>query len=246
MILNTTINPGFITSEKLSKISGVKHFFSTRIKGDYASVLEDVNIGNEAGNINKLMKAAGFENHKIVYLKQVHGDTFHLIDDNNFINKIGLQGDAMITSSKSIAIGVFTADCVPVLLVDKKQGITAAVHAGWKGTRLMITAKVVNYMVEELGSKPGDIYAAIGPSIGSCCFEVGKEVFDLFTFKTIINQKFYVDLKKENINQLCNLGVEAQNIDGESLCTMCNDQLFHSYRRDQEHSGRQASFIQLL
>lgn len=246
MSLNMDISRSFFTSQKLERLNGVKHFFSTKIEGDYSSVLSDINNRSSNGALSKVITRAGFHINHIVYLKQVHGNKYHFVDDKNMKELTGVEGDAIITKTSNIAIGVFTADCVPILLFDKELRIAAAIHAGWRGTNLKITHRVASYMMEELGSAPQNIYAAIGPSIGSCCFEVGEEVFSKFNFTSKEGNKLFVDLNKENASQLMELGIGYQNIEDENFCTMHNKELFHSYRREQGHAGRQASFIQLF
>lgn len=116
-------------------------------------------------------------------------------------------------------------------------------HAGWKGTALKIVTKVVKGMTEYFGSIPNDIIAAIGPSIGPCCYEV-KE--DLGVFFNLINkgEKFYISLSEENKKQLIESGILEENIYESLICTMCRND-FYSYRRDGTMTGRQLNIIQI-
>lgn len=254
LILKNDEGLKFYISKNLNNISFIKHFFSTKIGGVSEGVYNSLNLGiytddnkeNISVNFNKILFSAGMQNNKVVYLKQVHGDRFYIVDDNNYNNIIGLDGDALITKSKDIAIGVFTADCVPIILVDRYQKIIAVVHAGWKGTQLKIVSKVLNHIIKEMGAKPENIFAAIGPSIGQCCFEVKKDVAEMFNYKIQTQGKFYVDLWKENIKQVIDIGIPETNIECENLCTMCGSELFFSYRRDNGDTGRQGTFIQII
>src|SRR4029077_1589615 len=90
------------------------------------------------------------------------------------------KGDASLPNSRGILLGVQTADCVPILLVDPKKRAVAAIHAGWRGTLARITEKTVGELHSHFGSNPSDLLAAIGPSIGSCCYEVGAELVTQF------------------------------------------------------------------
>ncbi|MDD5360282.1 MAG: peptidoglycan editing factor PgeF [Sulfurovaceae bacterium] len=154
--------------------------------------------------------------------------------------------DALITNQKNILIGILTADCVPILLFDKTKEVIAAVHAGWKGTKAEILLKTVQKMSETFNSNPKDIYAIIAPSIGACCYEVGSDVADNFgqnVKKQLSNDKYILDLKMENYNQLINAGLKSENIEASQKCTSCDNDRFFSYRKEQGCSGRFLSFI---
>jgi YfiH family protein len=240
-----SLNSACFFSEHLSSIRGIKHFFSTSINGSFASVLEDLETRNKSSEIMNIMKTNNMSNEEIFYLKQVHSDKIVIVEGSNPIGEPVPEGDAIITSKCSLAIGVFTADCVPLLVYDKSKRIIAAIHAGWKGTKLGIASKTIGCMIDKFGSKPESIIVAIGPCIGSCCFEVSEDLYDKFNNKKFENNKFYVDLGLENQSQLLDIGIDPNNIEISNLCTMHNPKLFHSYRREHEHSGRQTSFIQL-
>ena len=244
----------FYLSKELNNLSFIKHFFSTRTQGISKGYYNSFNLGiytdddkeNISFNLRKILLSAEMYNNKVVYLNQVHGDEFHLVNENNYNNIMGISGDALITKTKGIAIGVFTADCVPIILADRYEKIIAVVHAGWKGTQLKIITKVLNYMIKEMGAKPENITCAIGPSIGQCCFEVKKDVADMFNYKIQNKGKFYVDLWEENVKQIIDMKIPQDNIECLKLCTMCKSELFFSYRRDNGNTGRQGTFIQII
>jgi polyphenol oxidase len=254
LLLKRNNNVEFFYSKIINENRNIKHFFSTRIGGVSEDSYSNLNLGiytsdqkkNVITNFNNIFSAAGMDNNKIVYLRQVHSDIFHMVDEFNYNEIKGLEGDALITSSKGIAIGVFTADCVPILIVDEKKGIISVVHAGWRGTNLKIVYKVLKYMINILEVNPSNVKVAIGPSIQKCCFEVSKEVAELFKYSTRINEKWYVDLLMENIDQIIGSEVPLDNIETSKLCTMCNPSLFYSYRRDNGDTGRLGSFIQII
>jgi polyphenol oxidase len=253
-ILKSSKGVDFFYSKNINENSNVKHFFSTRIGGVSEGTYSKLNLGiytcdqekNVTTNFDRIFAAAGMDNKKIVFLKQVHSDIFHIVDDFNYLNIRGSEGDALITSSKGIAIGVFTADCVPILIVDEEKEVIAVVHAGWRGTNLKIVNKVLKYMIDILEVNPNNVKVAIGPSIQKCCFEVTKEVAELFKHSYVINSKWYVDLIKENIDQIVESEVPINNIETGKLCTMCDQRLFYSYRRDNGDTGRLGTFIQLV
>jgi YfiH family protein len=241
-------------SSHLDDLDFIKHFFSTKTGGVSSGEHKSLNLGiytndsedNILANTNKIFKACGMDRNRMVYLNQIHSDKFFHVTEENYMDTRGEQGDALITSVKGIAIGVFTADCVPVILVDSKNKTAAVIHAGWKGTYQNIVRKVLRYMIDEIGADTVDIEAVIGPSIGPCCFEVGAEVAEKFNFVHIKDGKHYVDLWKENAKQIMECGVPMEKITLSNLCTMCREDLFFSYRRDSGKTGRLGTFIEIV
>ncbi|HYI96241.1 MAG TPA: peptidoglycan editing factor PgeF [Bryobacteraceae bacterium] len=173
------------------------------------------------------------------HLKQVHGDNIVLAD--GAWGSIG-EGDALISAHPGTLVGVRTADCVPVLLADTDLRAVAAVHAGWRGTVAEIVRKTVERMTAEFGSRPTSLLAAIGPSIGRCCFEVGPEVAKQFG----VEGRTHIDLVASNFRLLTAAGVPAAQIEVADLCTVCDPLRFHSFRRDKEQSGRMVSAIGIV
>ena len=180
----------------------------------------------------------------VAFLNQVHGVN---IIDIDFSPYKELEGDGLITSKHRVAVGVFTADCVPILIYDKYLKRVSAVHSGWKGTLNSIVIKALHCLDKDKDHL-GDIEIFIGPHIRSCCYEVGNEVIEAF------NEKGYEDAVKNNMLSLANVirkdlnnyGIAEKNIHEIELCTKCSkNPKFHSYRRDGKESGRQFSFIYL-
>jgi len=157
--------------------------------------------------------------------------------------------DALITDRKGVVLTVLTADCVPVLLYDKKKKIVAAVHAGWKGTKEKIVVKTVKKMIDVFKSEPSDIIAGIAPSIGQCCYEVGEDVakyfFDMPKAFHQNKEKYMLDLPYINQQQLLEAGVKEEHIEMSGICTACESERFFSYRKEQGCSGRFMSLIGL-
>jgi YfiH family protein len=148
------------------------------------------------------------------------------------------RGDALLEDTPGAVIAVRTADCVPLLLVDERRRAVAAVHAGWRGTVARIARRAVEAMRERFGSQPSDFHAAIGPSIGPCCYEVGPEVAAQFGG----HGRGPVDLPAANRRQLLEAGVTPGRIYASNLCAMCLSEDFHSFRRDGQAAGRMHSF----
>jgi polyphenol oxidase len=149
------------------------------------------------------------------------------------------QGDALLEDTPGSVVAVKTADCVPILLVDGRRRAVAAVHAGWRGTAAGIAGKAVADMGRRFATDPADLHAAIGPSIGPCCYQVGAEVAQQFGEPARTN----LDLWAINRRQFLEAGVTEARIYASNLCTMCRPGEFHSYRRDREAAGRLYSFV---
>lgn len=154
-------------------------------------------------------------------------------------------GDALISRQPGVAVGVKTADCVPILLVDPVTRAVAAIHAGWRGTAENIVGATVREMAARGQTKPENLRAAVGPSIGGCCYEVGPEVAHRFeTWNPALKQAkgpVHLDLPGINETQLRAAGVVDIWKSGE--CTFCLPGRFYSYRREREQAGRMISFI---
>lgn len=204
----------------------------------------DINCNSDEGieNMEKIKK--WFHVKKVGYLKQIHSDLIF-----NYDGEIR-EGDALITDKEDTAVGIFTADCVPVLLADREKNVIAAVHSGWRGSLNMIVFKTIKRLKQEYGCKEDNIIAVIGPHIMSCCYNVGKEVFNSFSsiseFKEInINNNGKLDLKEIIKHQLCLSGVKKENMLFLNMCTYCNENNeFHSYRKDKTRK-RNFSFVYL-
>ena len=194
-------------------------------------------------NLGRLKK--WFDLKEVGYCNQVHSDIIRIFEENN------KDGDALITDSVNTAVGVFTADCVPVLLFDKENKIVAAVHSGWRGTVKNIVLKTVVKMISGYGCKPENIIAYFGPHNRQCCYEVGTEVMEEFESNEAFRNIDYI--KDSNISlvacitkQLLEADLISENINDVALCTFCSDEYkLHSYRKGQNNYGRMFSFIYL-
>jgi polyphenol oxidase len=166
------------------------------------------------------------------------------------------EADILVSNDPDVALAVRAADCVPLLLGDPATGAVAAVHAGWRGTAAGAAMSAVEALSREFGSAPGDLIAAIGPSIGACCYEVGFELIDAFLAaghsRADVDGWFTapagavkprLDTWAANRDQLQRAGVHADNIHVAALCTSCNLDLFPSFRREKEAAGRLAGAI---
>jgi YfiH family protein len=277
----TSHNLKLLQIPSLSKLPWLIHAFSTAPGG--ISPLENetvLNLGftdwdtreNVQENRRRFQTAAGAPDFPLVTLKQFHSDVIHLFDTPS---PDARRGDASITNRPNLLLAIQTADCVPILLVDPKKRAIAAIHAGWRGTLARIAAKTIGKMQMHFGTNPRDLLAAIGPSIGPCCYEVGTEVatqflsqfpdapgyFDEFRTGDEPNPIQWLNmmppghqpppkgvllhLRKANRSQLLAAGLRPQNIHTIDLCTACRPDLLFSYRKQGPKSGRLMSVIAL-
>lgn len=189
---------------------------------------------------------------ELVTIRQVHSDGVQVVREGHGElatpdGKAVLEGDGVITDVPGLLLGIQTADCVPVLVVDTKRRAVGAFHAGWRGTVASIAAKGVARMGAEYGSRVEDLVAAVGPSIGSCCFEVGEEVRAEFResfgyAETLFDRRGHVDLWEANRRQLAGAGVALERITVLGECTACAGlpagRRFWSHRAENGFTGR--------
>jgi len=189
-----------------------------------------------------------------IVAKQTHSDNIRIINTQDTKGWKHLDDaiencDALITNVPHVVLNILTADCVPVLLYDIKQGVIAAIHAGWRGTQQEIVRKTLEKMKNTFDSNPKDILAGIAPSIGKCCYEVGEDVakyfFDIPKGFTKVKDKYMLDIPYLNKKQLLDFGVKERNIEMSNICTACNSEKFFSYRKEKGCSGRFISMIGL-
>ena len=153
-----------------------------------------------------------------------------------------------------MALCIKTADCVPVFLADPVRRVIGAVHAGWKGTALQIVEKAVREMVQRFGARPSDLFAAIGPAIGPCCYEVDAAVYQAMSHHASRTAFFHtgrqdgrwmLDLPLANRHQLLRCGLLPERIRTADHCTACHPDLFFSHRAQGGNTGRQLNFIMI-
>lgn len=238
--------------------------FTTRHEGVSRAPYNSLNLGmntndqqfNVEGNRSLLARAFGITQEALVTVRQVHGSDILVIDQPNeeFSHFLSLESDAIITNQPNVMIGVCVADCVPILLCDPVKRVVAAVHAGWQGTAAKLVAKTVAGMKAEFDCKPREIRAAIGPSIGPCCYEVDTPVQQAFLQAGIAwdsyarvntDGKWQLDLAATNRDLLMQAGIPDSSIQNSEMCVCCHRELFFSYRRDDGETGRQIGFIML-
>ncbi len=207
----------------------------------------------------------------IARINQVHGNEVHVVTRETASSRP--RGDGIVTAEPGVILGIFSADCVPILMIDPKQKIAGAFHAGWRGILADITTVGVNAMTQ-LGAHHSDLHAALGPSIGPCCFEVDKELADRFStelqsnarlspfprgkglgvrFQSVAEQNYitlgrpgkaYLDLRAIARDQLIRAGLDDANIANVGPCTRCaHDRFFSRRAAAGQTTGLQLSFV---
>lgn len=242
----------FLCAESL-RVAGVRHGFSTRYGGVSEGPYATLNLGvaredlaeRVRENHRRLAEGVGYDVAKLHWRSQVHGGAVHEVGARDEVESGRLiEADGLVAHTHGTAVAVRVADCVPVLLAEPETGRVAAVHAGWRG----VVAGVVERALEVMSPRTyGSVLAALGPSIGGCCFEVGaevaREIVGVSGEECVIRrgERPRVDLRRAIEVKLSRLGVtQVERVGG---CTVCDRESFYSFRRDGAHSGRMLGVI---
>ena len=198
---------------------------------------------------------AGVRRGDLRLLRQVHGRTVVAVEPEEGTPFTPPEADAAITRAHRVALVVRVADCAPILMADRASGAVAAVHAGWRSTMQRIVEATITSMHAKYGTRPADLVAAIGPSLGQCCGEMGEEVVEAFRaaghdddsielwFDRQTGGRPHFDLWRANRMQLERTGVPSDAIHVSGLCTRTYPDHFHSYRAVGSNAGRMAGVI---
>lgn len=229
------------------------HLFTTRhlqlsSSGEWRPVAESIGVGPD----------------NLVTLAQVHGREVIVVRKGGARPEGRPAADLLVSDDPDVALVVRAADCVPLLLADRRTGAVGAAHAGWRGTAAGAAGALVTAMTREFSSRPADLVAAIGPSIGVCCYEVGSDVVDAFAAagheRYLIDRWFPIpwlprrgsrvaagavdgptlrfDISAANRDQLILAGLSDEKVHVSGLCTASNLDLFPSYRAEGSKTGR--------
>jgi YfiH family protein len=223
-----------ITVPAFDAIPGLVHGFERRLG---ASGHEDRDGSRR--RVTAALEAEG----RLFLMKQVHGaDVRHAPWEGR------PEGDAAVSSAPGLLLGIETADCLPLLLVDPVRRVVAAAHAGWRGTALRVAQAAVAALAAR-GSRPEDLLAALGPANNVCCYEVGEELREEFgaeaihLFRPGPRDRPHLDVRAGNVRQLLAEGVAPDRIHHVAECTFHQPELYHSYRREGPNGGRMVSWI---
>ena len=242
--------------EILGRQSSIKHFVTDRSSGPDAktftlSFSSSPDKDEIRSNRHLLAEALGIADEQLYFPSQVHKT--RIVNVTTQTSKADVvDTDALITNERGICIAVMSADCVPILLYDRKNHVIGAVHSGWKGTVSRILEKTLHEMNSKFGTTGEDLIAGIGPSVSQESYEVGEEVvnavYDSFGKNNNLlipqaNNKAKLDLWEANKTQLVAFGVNILRIEISDLCTVKNNHYFFSARKGD--AGRFAAGIML-
>jgi len=205
-------------------------------------------FGLRGSDPQAMVRAAAGRSLPLLTLRQVHGATVRLITS---ADAPAGEGDALVCALPGIALAVHVADCVPLLAVDPRCRVAAAVHAGWRGTVAGVLRAAIETMRDRCGVRPEDLMIVAGPAIGPCCFEVGDEVVrsllasDPGAGDCVIDApgRKRIDLAAANRRQALAAGVRPDRFEAAGACTCCGGERFESFRRDAGRTGRMAGLV---
>ena len=267
--MNVRENKGvtYLTWPEFEKIPGFVHGFSTRLGGVSEGIYSSMDLSFTRGdkeeavreNYNRISAALGFSPEDIVTSDQTHTANVRVItaeDRGNGITKPRpyTDVDGMITNVPGLVLATFYADCVPLYFADPVHKAVGLSHSGWRGTAAGIGAVTVKELQKHYGTRPEDIYAAVGPSICQDCYEVSEDVIlefqktfsrelwkDIFYRKE--NGKYQLNLWEANRQILLGAGILPEHISMPNLCTCCNPEFLYSHRASQGKRGNLGAFL---
>ncbi len=222
---------GFYQSTLLQGVPSLLHAFSGRAMGD---------MKKDLSARKRFFNTAGIDG-DVTVSEQIHGAVVTFIDGKKESPVAG--SDGLVTRDVGISLGIFTADCVPILAVDPAVRVVAAVHAGWRGT----LGKIAQHTIESMksaGARVPDILIWIGPHIGMCCYLVDQDRAKLFVdgfgddpkMASFFENSWHLDLGYINYRQFIESGIKPENIDVALTCTSCRHDEFFSYRKNSKET----------
>ncbi len=252
----------YLEAEAISSLGFVTHAFCTRLGGVSEGTFSSLNTGFLVGdreedvrrNLALIGMAFAVPAERLVLMGQVHGDRIVLLDGDVPLPGSIPDCDGLITDRPGVALGIRTADCVPLLFVDRVRRVIGVAHAGWRGTAQRIASRMVDLFEKRFSSRMEDIVIAIGPAIGACCYQIDAPVYaafslrpgaDSFCHPSLEDGKWMLDLASANRIELAERGVPLGNILSAGQCTACRQDLFFSHRASLGCTGRQVNFLML-
>lgn len=252
----------YLEAEALSALDFVTHAFCTRRGGVSEGPFSSLNTGFLVGdreedvrrNLTLIGETFAIPAKRLVLMGQVHGDRICILDGDGPPPGSIPECDGLITDRPGVALGIRTADCVPLLFVDRVRRVVGVAHAGWRGTALCIASKMVDVFEERFSSRVEDILIAVGPAIGVCCYQVDAPVYAAFSSWSGADRFFrpcpedgrwMLDLASANRIALMERAAPAGNILSAGHCTVCRQDIFFSHRASHGSTGRQINFLML-
>ena len=219
-------------------------------RSPYASLNLAEHVGDDpnavAANRAILFQKTGLTN--LRYCRQVHGtDVINIVDQVPSTPTLLPEADALVTAQRDVALAIFTADCIPIFIVDVKTPAIGIAHAGWRGTLARIAVNTLARMKTLFGTVAANCQIHLGPSIQKCCYTVSEELLTQFTddFGSTVGSGTNLSLQSANVNQLLEIGLPTAAISVSPFCTACRTDLFYSHRAEDGQTGRMLSFIKL-
>lgn len=259
----------YLTFPLIEETNVVRHGFSTRIGGVSQGIYASMNLSFQRGddehdvreNFKRIAAAIGVKEEEITFSKQTHTANVREVSLEDKGKGLTKQMDydnvdGLVTNVPGICLATFYADCVPLFFVDPKKRAIGLSHSGWRGTVEKIGKRTVEKMSQLYGSRPEDIYAAVGPSICQDCYEVTGDVIEGFQknfreeywkelFYKKENGRYQLNLWKANEFVLREAGILEKHLAVTNLCTCCNPELLFSHRASYGKRGNLGAFLQL-
>jgi YfiH family protein len=261
--LQTNYGVSFLACVPIREHAVVMHAFSTRLGGVSGPPYASLNLGFGSGddracvhaNRARFGRAVGIDPSDLVALRQVHGNQVIVLRAAKDPQRVrGTPGDALITDRPHLPLAVLTADCFPVVLAAPSAPAVGIVHAGRKGIATQVLSVAIERLGQEFGVQPEAVFAAIGPGIGRCCYEVDGVSAEPFQRQFAPNEAVYrssrpghvyLDLQQAILVQLRAAGIPSAHLWYADLCTSCHPQWFYSYRREGPRSGRMLNIVMI-
>ncbi len=259
----------YFTFPAFDELPGIIHGFSSRLGGVSEGFLSSMNLSFSRGdepervreNFRRIAESIGFSEKDLVFSMQTHTANVRRVGREDcgrgLERPVGYcDVDGLVTNEPGVVLATFYADCVPLFFVDPVHHCIGLSHSGWRGTVGKIGKATVETMAKEFGSEPGDLLAAVGPSICQECYEVSEEVIGLFreNFAEELWPKLFY--RKDNGHYQLNLweanrlifqeaGILPQHITVTDICTACNPELLFSHRASGGKRGNLAGFLEI-
>jgi YfiH family protein len=262
MSFHLATTPDGVTLGRFSHLA-VTHGIAGRTGGFSIGPYASLNLGPRSGdqpepisaNRRRFHAALGATGLAVIAPRQVHGAvvSVHHRSKEPASGSV-FEGDGVLTDDESTLVSILAADCAAILLHDPMMGVVGALHAGWRGTAAGIASAGIETMRQSFGSRPSNIRAGIGPTIGRCCYEVGIDVAeavgratpgDAPPYELVSDDKAHLDITYANQMQLLAAGLDPANVATAGICTACRTDLFYSHRREGEPTGRFGAAISL-
>ena len=215
----------------------------------YASLNLAEHVGDDAKlvatNREILFQQTGLKD--LHYCRQIHGTCVIDVDNTGKASvEDPPEADALVSARRGVALGIFTADCVPIFIHDIATPAIGIAHAGWRGTFAGVAVNTLAQMKARFGTVPTNCRIHLGPSIQKCCYTVSTELLTQFAerFGSTVRNGANLDLQAANVHQLSEAGLPAASISISAFCTACRTDLFYSHRAENGQTGRMLSYIQ--